>query len=95
MCAISAGKDSKQSSSSLANNKTSPRVDIQRQMSKTKRAVTFKAGLLTDKEVENYQGPLLSLDQIREPGESLTGFVFTKYILGVHAEMYSMQADKG
>ena len=44
---------------------------------------------------QSYHGPLLSLEHICDPGESLTGFIFTKYILAVHAEMYSMSADKG
>ena len=45
--------------------------------------------------MEKYTGPLMSLDQIREYGEKLTDFIFTKFIMNMHAQALGGHAEKG
>ena len=45
-----------------------------------KRGVTFKAGLLADREYERYNGPLLSLDQVHNDHMYFVNQHFTVYI---------------
>ena len=61
--------ESKSCSQATAANKPATTPSIRRSSSVNnnkiiKRAVTFKAGLLADREVQRYTGPLLSMDQV-------------------------------
>ena len=46
-------------------------------------------------QVEKYHGPLLSLDQLKDPDEHVTDFLFTKYIMLSYAEAFGAQGEKG
>ena len=108
---------------------------VSRSASKKDRKISFRTGHLSDRDRENFSGPLFSLDlvtfylnfkilllrvgkmvsrdchiqksfeafcpikyfvfQIRDPGESLTGFIFTKYILAMHHESTNQASSNG
>ncbi|XP_069111191.1 dynein heavy chain domain-containing protein 1-like isoform X1 [Argopecten irradians] len=59
------------------------------------KTVTFKAGLLADWEHEAYFGPLMSMEEIRAPSDSLTDFIFSKFFLTTHTETQGIQVEKG
>ncbi|XP_038044677.1 dynein heavy chain domain-containing protein 1-like [Patiria miniata] len=50
------------------------------------RGVTFQIGPVTESQVDRYRGPLLTMDQIQKPGESLCDIVFAKYIVSGQRE---------
>ena len=45
--------------------------------------------------MEKYNGPLLSLDQLKDPDEHVTDFLFTKYIMLSYAEAFGAPGEKG
>ena len=49
-----------------------------------KRAVTFKAGLLTDHDWQSYDGPLLTMDQVLSSVSIVTTKTFRQICLGTH-----------
>lgn len=59
------------------------------------KTVTFKAGLLADWEHEAYFGPLMSLEEIKAPFDSLTDFLFSKYFFTTHSETHGIPVEKG
>ncbi|XP_035825634.1 dynein heavy chain domain-containing protein 1 [Aplysia californica] len=60
-----------------------------------KRGVTFKAGLIADKEHEAYYGPLVSLDEIKGNNNMLTDLIFSKYFMACHTETHGFPTEKG
>lgn len=61
-----------------------------------KRGVTFKMGLIADKEVkEEYKGALMTFDEIRGHSEDLLDIVFSKFFVPMHAESLGVSAERG
>ncbi|GFR96322.1 dynein heavy chain domain-containing protein 1-like [Elysia marginata] len=61
----------------------------------TKRGVTFKAGLIADKEHEAYYGPLLSYEEIKGSAASVTDVIFSRYYMACHTEVQGLPTEKG
>ncbi|KAK6166840.1 hypothetical protein SNE40_023452 [Patella caerulea] len=70
-------------------------VGPKRRASKTKRGVTFKAGLLADREHEAYYGPLMSAEELKGSSSSLTDFMFSKFYMTCHTENIGLPTEKG
>ncbi|XP_064648692.1 dynein axonemal heavy chain 6-like isoform X2 [Lineus longissimus] len=60
-----------------------------------RRGVTFKSGLVSDRDDEEFLGPLFSMDQIKDSHEELTGFLFNKSILTCYTESTRQSVEKG
>ncbi|XP_070566099.1 dynein heavy chain domain-containing protein 1-like isoform X2 [Ptychodera flava] len=60
-----------------------------------RRGVTFKPGLIGDASHGRYHGPLLSMDQICLPGESLSDIIFSQYLYSANSRErgYSESSD--
>ncbi|XP_076466624.1 dynein heavy chain domain-containing protein 1-like isoform X2 [Babylonia areolata] len=72
-----------------------PNLKRQTRASGAKRGVTFKAGLIADKEQEAYFGPLMAIEEIKGPYKSVTEFLFSKYYLTCHTETQGLPTEKG
>ncbi|KAJ8313861.1 hypothetical protein KUTeg_008422 [Tegillarca granosa] len=60
------------------------------------KTVTFKAGLLADWEHEAYFGPLMTLEEVKAPFDSLTDFIFSKFYMTTYTETLGMSViEKG
>lgn len=71
------------------------RKGVPRPNAGVRRGVTFKAGLLSDKERLRHYGPLVSMQQVVDGEEDISSITFTKFIQSVHAEQRNLQAEKG
>ncbi|XP_025095393.1 dynein heavy chain domain-containing protein 1-like isoform X2 [Pomacea canaliculata] len=60
-----------------------------------KRGVTFKTGLIADKEDDTYYGPLLNVEDVKGLPRVLSDFVFSKYFLTCHTETMDISPEKG
>ncbi|XP_070211333.1 dynein heavy chain domain-containing protein 1-like isoform X3 [Littorina saxatilis] len=73
-------------------------TNLKRQTSRTsgaKRGVTFKTGLIADKEQDAYYGPLMAIEEIKGTSLGVTDFMFSKYYLTCHTETKGLPAEKG
>ncbi|KAL8594105.1 hypothetical protein ACOMHN_000817 [Nucella lapillus] len=73
-------------------------TNLKRQTSRAggaKRGVTFKAGLIADKEQEAYYGPLMAIEEIKGSYKRVTEFLFSKYYLTCHTETQGLPTEKG
>ncbi|XP_067931165.1 uncharacterized protein [Watersipora subatra] len=63
----------------------------------SKRGVTFKMGLIADKEVlEEYKGALMTFDEIRSvASDDLSEIIFSKHYIGAYADFVGMNAERG
>ncbi|XP_048242736.1 dynein heavy chain domain-containing protein 1-like [Haliotis rufescens] len=71
---------------------------LRRQVSRTgitKRGVTFKAGLIADKEYEAFYGALMSLEEIKGGCSNVTDFIFSKFFMSCHTEAQGQPVEKG
>ncbi|XP_013418883.1 dynein heavy chain domain-containing protein 1-like [Lingula anatina] len=90
-------EDSAANPSQASNLKAPPTPSLKKGGAKkeVKRGVTFKTGLIADRETEAYEGPLLSMEQIKLPNEDLTDIMFTKFIMASYTEAMGLTPDKG
>ncbi|ESP00380.1 hypothetical protein LOTGIDRAFT_173233 [Lottia gigantea] len=62
---------------------------------RVKRGVTFKAGLIADRDYEAYAGPLMSVDEFKSGNKALTSIIFSKYYRTCYTEHAGLPIEKG
>ncbi|XP_041366047.1 dynein-1-beta heavy chain, flagellar inner arm I1 complex-like isoform X2 [Gigantopelta aegis] len=87
--------DGETRTSMSARSKSQKKLGFSTKQQMSKRGVTFKAGLIADKQYEAYYGPLLSADEIRSPDSSSSEILFSKYFMAWHTELQGLPVEKG
>ncbi|XP_074658718.1 dynein heavy chain domain-containing protein 1-like, partial [Tubulanus polymorphus] len=91
---IQAQKDRKFAAGSGVRGSSTGRLSRNKQLQK---GISFKsaAGTSPDSQFDWFTGPLFSIDQIKDPDEELTDFIFSRYFLGVHGDKTGRHIEKG